>query len=97
MTKRGIEKDLSISRWKAKYGSLIFTFSSLTNKAKFENFIDEYILENTTYILKKFKMNVKADYFLAISLYKKIEKRGFKIVNIDTQESISQYKIYEII
>lgn len=96
MTARGIETDLSKSIYKSVYGEYVFTFSSKIYKLKFDGMLDNYIKEETTKIYKRYNINLKCDYFLAIALYNKIEKRGFRIVNKRTQEVINKLKIYEV-
>ena len=46
---------------------------------------------------KKFLLNINIEYFMAISCYKTIEKRGFRVENTLTGEFINSGKTYEVL
>ena len=76
--------DLDNSNFKASYKGLTYVFSSECNKLKFENRIEDYIKQETLKIKSMYsQLNINFDLFLSIALYKKIEKRGFKIITDD--------------
>lgn len=56
-----------------------FYFSSSFNKERFLRSYEQYILEENIKIKNKYHVNIKLDTYLLVALYKKIEKRGFKI------------------
>lgn len=71
--------DLDKSNLEAEYKRFRFIFSSNFYLNKFKKEVDSYI------DIEKQKMNIRyrsfleSDEFLALTLYKKIEKRGFKV------------------
>lgn len=78
-TAKGICLNLNESDYYFKYKGLIFYFSSEFYKKKFANNIQNYI-ENETFKLQvKYNTNINFDILFMISLYRKIEKRGFRI------------------
>lgn len=82
--KNKIILDLEVSDFKYNYMGLTFVFSSNTNKNKFETQVDNYIKQETLKIKNKYEyLNINFDLFLVIALYKRIEKRGFKVVTDD--------------
>lgn len=90
ITKNGICLDLKESKYKIiKYG-LIFYFSSLLYKEKFERNVEEYIKEETIKLKNKYLNNVNFEVYLAISYYKKIEKRGFLIIDDIKKKEIKE-------
>lgn len=97
MTIRGVEHDLSKSTYIAYYGDLRFYFSSLFYKNNFKKRINEYVRKYSLYMQKKFLLNINIEYFMAISCYKSIEKRGFRVENTLTGEFINSGKTYEVL
>lgn len=80
-TYKGICLNLIESEYYYKYKGLIFYFSSNFYKRKFAETIENYI-ENETFKLQiKYNVNINFDILFLISYYKKIEKRGFRIVD----------------
>ena len=78
-TVKGICLNLNESEYFLKYRGLIFYFSSEFYKKKFADNIQNYI-ENETFKLQvRYNININFDELFMISLYKKIEKRGFRI------------------
>ena len=97
LTRRGIEKDLTKSKFTANYDDLVFYFSSEFYKKNFKKLINDYVRKYSFYINKKFKLNINSEYFLAISCYKQIEKRGFRVFDKRSNQFINSGKIYEVI
>lgn len=56
-----------------------FYFSSSFNKERFLNGYEDYIKEEEDKIKAKYGINISISYYLLISYYIKIEKRGFYI------------------
>lgn len=78
-TVKGICLNLNESEYYFQYKGLIFYFSSEFYKKKYADNIQNYI-ENETFKLQvKYNININFDILFMISLYKKIEKRGFRI------------------
>lgn len=70
--------DLNKSSLEAEYKRFKFIFSSNFYLNKFKKEIDEYVSIEKQKMYLKFRTFLESDEFLALSLYKKIEKRGFK-------------------
>lgn len=78
-TVKGIYLDLSESEYKYNYEGLTFYFSSVKYLEKFESNVEKFITEETMKLEIKYKIYVDFRKYLAISYYKQIEKRGFRI------------------
>ena len=83
-TKNGIELNLKESKYKAHYNNLVFYFSSEFYKNKFQNEIVDFIKIETIKLFNKYKTSIELTDYLSISLYRKIEKRGFYITLNET-------------
>lgn len=78
-TKNGIYNNLNESEYIYEIENFVFYFSSKMYLEKFKQGKDEYIKEETLKINNKYNTETKFNIMLLLSLYKKIEKRGFKI------------------
>ena len=63
-----------------KYDNLVFYFSSQFYKEKFKREYSQYLKDETMKLKIKFKCNIYCDEMILLLLYKKIEKRGFKVL-----------------
>lgn len=72
--------DLSESVYRYKFNEFEFIFSSKFYIMKFEKELKNYIAENSNRFFDKYGVYLNCDEFLAFSLYKKIEKRGFLVL-----------------
>lgn len=97
VTRRGIEKDLTQTKFTCTYDNLVFYFSSEFYLRNFKKLINDYVRKYSYYLNKKFKLNVNSEYFLAISCYKLIEKRGFRVFDKNINQFVNSGKIYEVI
>lgn len=79
-TINGIYLDLKESEYKLNYNGLIYYFSSELYMNKFKNNVKQFIVEETAKLKTKYRVNIYFDTMLTIAYYKKIEKRGFRIV-----------------
>ena len=79
-TINGIYLDLKESEYKLNYNGLIYYFSSELYMNKFKNNVKQFIVEETAKLKTKYRINIYFDTMLTIAYYKKIEKRGFRIV-----------------
>ena len=71
-----LEKSLYIYNFK----NISFYFSSMFYLEKFKNEVDNYIKNEELRFFQRYKLKLEKNYFsqfLAISFYKKVEKRGF--------------------
>lgn len=71
--------ELDDSPFFLRLNNFMFYFSSKFYKDKFTDEYEEYIRNETLKLNLRYKMIVYADEMLLLSLYKKIEKRGFKV------------------
>lgn len=79
-----IEYDLNLSNYKFKYKGLDFVFSSEFNMKRFAEKIEDYVKQETLKLKCRYgNLNINFELFLSVVLYKKIEKRGFLIIEDD--------------
>lgn len=71
--------DLKKSKYFYNLNGLIFYFSSLVYLKKFKSNIKQYIEIESIKIKNKYGININLEYYLSISYYKKLEKRGFRV------------------
>ena len=60
---------------------LCFHFSSLFNKNRFIEKVENYVNIEEMKIINKYQLQIDIKKYLAIAFYKKIERRGFYISN----------------
>ena len=73
--------DIKKTAYSTEYGEFKLYFSSEANMRKFNSQIDEYIEEQSFYLYNRFGNTDNIfDDFLTIALYKRIEKRGFRVI-----------------
>lgn len=77
---RGIYYNLNESIYSFNYNNLKFYFSSKFYLNKFKNNYIGYLETETLKLQSKYRCLLYADEMILIDLYKKIEKRGFKVV-----------------
>ena len=83
-----VEYDINKSEYYFKVNKLTFFFSSKFNKTRFENGFIEYVQEETNKIKVKYKVDINLTNYLLLAYYKKIEKRGFKVLTYDDNDDI---------
>ena len=83
-----VEYDVNKSEYYFKVNKLTFFFSSKFNKTRFENGFIEYVSEETNKIKAKYKVDINLTNYLLLAYYKKIEKRGFKVLTYDDNDVI---------
>ena len=83
-----VEYDINKSEYYFKVNKLTFFFSSKFNKTRFENGFIEYVQEETNKIKAKYKVDINLTSYLLLAYYKKIEKRGFKVLTYDDNDVI---------
>ena len=92
-TKNGIELDLKNSSYIYDYNNLKFYFSSKFYLKKFQENLSYYLFMETTKIINKYKVKINLNLFTAISLYQKIEKRGFYIKYGNEEIEIPKFEV----
>lgn len=75
-----VEYDINKSEYFYKVLNLKFYFTSIFNKERFENNYNYFIEEETNKLQAKYHVKLNIDEILLIAFYKKIEKRGFKVL-----------------
>ena len=83
-----VEYDINKSEYYFRVNKLTFFFSSKFNKSRFENGFIEYVNEETNKIKAKYKVDINLTNYLLLAYYKKIEKRGFKVLTYDDNDVI---------
>ncbi|MDY5929012.1 MAG: early protein GP4 [Candidatus Onthovivens sp.] len=83
-----VEYDINKSEYYFRVNKLTFFFSSKFNKTRFENGFIEYVNEETNKIKAKYKVDINLTNYLLLVYYKKIEKRGFKVLTYDDNDVI---------
>lgn len=74
-----VYNDLNESKYTFEYDNLTFYFSSNFYKEKFIKEHNDFIKDETMKLKVKFKCNIYCDEMILLLLYKRIEKRGFKV------------------
>lgn len=83
-----VEYDINKSEYYFRVNKLTLFFSSKFNKTRFENGFIEYVNEETNKIKAKYKVDINLTNYLLLAYYKKIEKRGFKVLTYDHNDVI---------
>ena len=78
-----VYKDINESNYIFEYNKLMFYFSSLFYKEKFIKENIDFIRDESMKLKIKFKCSIYCDEMILLLLYKKIEKRGFKVLYND--------------
>ena len=96
ITQNGIQLKLKESTFTFLIDDINFYFSSEFYLNKFKNEITDYVFSESIKLKNKYKVKVFGRIFFAVSLYKKIEKRGFYIKNIATGREIKEDSLFKI-
>lgn len=83
-----VYNDINDSNYYVEFDKIKIYFSSEFNKERFLNGYENYVKEENLKIQNKYKINIIATYYLLFAYYRKIEKRGFRIVNKVTNADI---------
>lgn len=75
-----VEYNINKSEYYFRINKLTFFFSSQFNKNRFESGFIDYVNDETNKLKAKYKVNINLSDYLMVAYYKKIEKRGFRIV-----------------
>lgn len=71
--------EIKESKYKIKIEKLTFYFSSQFYLEKFTEEYNDFIKNETARMNIRYKTKIKAEEMLLLLLYKKIEKRGFRV------------------
>ena len=91
-----IYNDINESIYTFKYEDLVFYFSSQFYQEKFERMYTKFLKDETMKLKIKFKCNIYCDEMILLLLYKKIEKRGFKVLYKGKELSENYYIDFNI-
>lgn len=72
-------KDINESNYTFKYDDLVFYFSSQFYLEKFIKEHAQFIKDETMKLKIKYKCSIYCDEMILLLLYKRIEKRGFRV------------------
>lgn len=89
-TYRGIELDIKQSDYRYSINNYTFYFSSEFYMNNFKNNIELFTEIEGAKIKNKYKVYIDLNIYLAFVLYKKIEKRGFYVINNITNEEVKE-------
>lgn len=84
--------DIEKSEYFSKIGNMKFYFTSIFNKKRFDNKYQYFIEEETHKLQSKYHVNINIFNYLLVVFYKKIEKRGFKVLAYRTNGAIIELK-----
>ena len=88
-TVRGIVYKLKDSDYKYNYKGLSFYFSSKFYLDKFVNNVENYVENEILKFENRYKVQIGLEILLCIAYYKRIEKRGFRIVDEERQKELT--------
>lgn len=91
-----IYNDINESIYTFKYDDLLFYFSSQFYQEKFTREYSQFLKDEIMKLKIKFKCNIYCDEMILLLLYKKIEKRGFKVLYKGKELSENYYIDFKI-
>lgn len=89
-----VEYDINKSQCFIRVNDYALFFSSEFNKRRFENNFYLFIEEETNKLRAKYKVNIDMYDYLLIVFYKKIEKRGFRVLTYQNDDIIELKEDY---
>lgn len=89
-SKRGVYLDIFESDYYYDLDGVRYYFSSQLYLNKFKENVINYVNENSIKLKLRYKININFDLFLTLSYYRKVEKRGFRVVELSTERKITK-------
>ena len=89
-SKRGVYLDIYESDYYYDLDGIRYYFSSQLYLNKFKDNVINYVNENSIKLKLRYKINLNFDLFFTLSYYKKVEKRGFRVVELSSERTISK-------
>ena len=86
--------DIYESDYYFKVDDLTFYFSSEFNRKRFTTKYINYVNEETYKIKAKYHVNIEISKYLLFAFYKKIEKRGFRVLTYKNDDIIELNEDY---
>ena len=89
-TIRGVYLDISESDYFYDLDGVRYYFSSEFNLNRFKERVNDYVNNEIIKLKNRFKINCSFDLYFQLAFYKRIEKRGFKVVELSNNKSLSK-------
>lgn len=89
-TKRGVYQDISESDYYYDLDGVRYYFSSEFNLERYKTRVKDYVNNEIIKLKYRFKINCSFDLYFQLAFYKRIEKRGFKVVELSSNRSLSK-------
>lgn len=83
-----VEYNLEDSKYISKIRNYVFYFSSEFNLNRFNEGLYDYIYNETNKLKAKYHVGIDISDYLTIVFYKRIEKRGFKVLTYNSNNEI---------
>lgn len=83
-----VEYDLDNSEYISKVHDYVYYFSSEFNLNRFNDGLYDFIKTETGKLKAKYHVGIDISDYLSIVFYKRIEKRGFKVLTYDSYKNI---------
>ena len=83
-----VEYDLNNSSYISKVHDYIYYFSSEFNLNRFNDGLYDFIKNETNKLMAKYHVGINITDYLTLVFYKRIEKRGFKVLTYDQYKNI---------
>lgn len=83
-----VEYDLNNSNFITKLDDWVFYFSSEFNQDRFGLGYPKFVVEETQKLFAKYHVKIDIHEYLTLVYYKKIEKRGFKVLTYNENNDI---------
>lgn len=87
-----VEYDINNSSYSVQVNDYVFFFSSEFNLTRFRDGYNSYAINETNKLKAKYHVNIDVYDYLVLAYYKKIEKRGFKVLTYDNSNGIIDLK-----
>lgn len=89
-TVRGVEYKLKDSEYKYSCKGLSFYFSSKFYLNKFVDNVENFVENELIKFESRYKVKISLELLLYITYYKKIEKRGFRIIDEENNKELTE-------
>lgn len=87
-----VEYDLNNSEYISKIHDYLYYFSSEFNLNRFNEGVYDFVKIETNKLKARYHVNINISDYLTLVFYKRIEKRGFKVLTYDTNNEIIELK-----
>lgn len=89
-TKRGVYQDISESDYYYDLDGVRYYFSSEFNLNRYKERVNDYVNNEIIKLKYRFRVNCSFDLYFQLAYYKKIEKRGYRVVELSTNRAITK-------